>query len=131
MWQAQLFAPFLLTHDADERDAYDKREGKHTFADFCLFFCLFFADKYLTDPYINSRDVYPIFPFCEQLSIFFFAKLLLFKLVFFFFCANAGGLIFYFAFETLLKYLLQVHFRMCSIKTCVYFLQVRERGMDG
>ena len=39
------------------------------------------VDKYLIDPYINSRDVYPIFPFCEQMSIFFFAKLFLFKLM--------------------------------------------------
>ena len=90
-----------MTHDADERDAYDKSEGKHTFADFCLFFVRREVDKYLTDPYINSQDVYPIFPFCEQLSSFFFRQTSFVQT----FCAYAQeGLIFYFApFETLLN----------------------------
>ena len=96
MWPAWLFAPFLLTHDADEREAYEKGEGKHTFADFCLFFVRHEVDKYLIDPYINSRDVYPIFPFCEELSIFFSQTP--FVQTYALFAPMLEGLIFHFAF---------------------------------
>ena len=54
--------PFLLTHDADEREAYDKSEGKHTFADYCLFSVRREVNKYLIDSYINNGDVYHLFP---------------------------------------------------------------------
>ena len=95
-----------------------KRRGQW-FADFCLFFVRHEVDKYLIDPYINSRDVYPIFPFCEQLSIFFSQTP--FVQTYALFAPMLEGLIFHFAFETLLKHLLQVYFRTSSIKTCVHW----------
>ena len=57
MWPASLFAPFLLTHDADECEAYDKSEGKHTFADLPLLFVRREVNKYLIDSYINSSCI--------------------------------------------------------------------------
>ena len=61
----------MMLMNVDEREAYNKSEGKHTFADFCLFFVGGEVNKNLIDSYINSRHVLSSFPFCEQLSIFF------------------------------------------------------------
>ena len=75
------FSALLLTHHADEREVYDKSEGKRTFADFCLFAVWREVNKYLIDSYINSWDVYHISPLWAV--VYFFAKLPLFNFVYF------------------------------------------------
>ena len=59
-------ALFMMLMNVDEREAYNKSEGKHTFADFCLFFVGGEVNKNLIDSYINSRDVYHLFPFVNS-----------------------------------------------------------------
>ena len=68
--------------NVDEREAYNKSEGKRTFADFCLFFVGGEVNKKSYWLWYQQPGCLSSFPFCEQLSIF-FAKLLLFKLILF------------------------------------------------
>ena len=51
----------IILHFLREK-AYDKSEGKHTFVDYCLFSVRREVNKYLIDDYINSGDVYHLFP---------------------------------------------------------------------
>ena len=74
------FCALLLTHHADKREAYDKSEGKRSFADFCLFVVRREVNKYLIDSYINSWDVYHVSPLWAV--VYFFAKLPLFNFMF-------------------------------------------------
>ena len=68
MWLIWIFArPFLWARDPSKR--YNKSAGKHTFADYCLFFVRREIYKYLIDSYINSRDVNTTFFLGEQLCI--------------------------------------------------------------
>ena len=118
--------PFLWARDPGKR--YNKSAGKHTFADYCLFFVRREINKYLIDSYINSRDVYHLFPlwaavYCVPSFIFFCLTPFVQTYIYFVPSMKINILL---CVWKLLKYLLQVHFRRCS-KTCVHFLLCKKK----
>ena len=118
--------PFFWARDPGKR--YNKSAGKHTFADYCLFFVRGEINKYLIDSYINSRDVYHLFPlwaavYCVPSFIFFCLTPFVQTYVYFVPSMKINILL---CVWKLLKYLLQVHFRRCS-KTCVHFLLCKKK----
>ena len=118
--------PFLWARDPGKR--YNKSADKHTFADYCLFFVRREINKYLIDSYINSRDVYHLFPlwaavYCVPCFIFFGFTPFVQPGIYF---APSLKINILLCVWKLLKYLLQVHFRRCS-KTCVHFLLCKKK----